>query len=101
MIESCAINFELYSCKAMSGTVFGQKSFKPTPPDKGSFPLDHDGECKRFFLKYMMCLNQNGSDNSRCREQSKDYLECRMEKGLMAKEGWDALGFSDLETKKS
>ena len=48
-----------------------------------------------------MCLNQNESDNSRCREQSKDYLECRMEKGLMAKEGWDALGFSDMETKKS
>jgi len=91
----------LYSCKAMSGQVFGQKSFKPTPPDKGSFPLDHDGECKRFFLKYMMCLNQSDGDNSQCRQPSKDYLECRMEKGLMAKEGWDSLGFSDLETKKT
>ena len=76
------------------------KSFKPTPPDKGSFPLDHDGECKKFFLKYMMCLTQNESNNSSCREQSKDYLECRMEKGLMAKEGWDALGLSDLEETK-
>ena len=76
------------------------KSFKPTPPDKGSFPLDHDGECKKFFLKYMMCLTQNESNNSRCREQSKDSLECRMEKGLMAKERWDALGLSDVEETK-
>lgn len=22
---------------------FSQKSFKPKPPDKGSFPLDHEG----------------------------------------------------------
>ncbi len=85
----------------MASNVFGSKTFKPTPPDKGSFPLDHDGECKTFFLKYMLCLNGSGNDNSQCRSQSKDYLECRMNNGLMAKEGWDALGFKDLEEKES
>ena len=30
----------------MASNVFGAKQFKPTAPDKGSFPLDHEGECK-------------------------------------------------------
>lgn len=84
----------------MAANVFGSKVFKATPPEKGSFPLDHDGECKEFYLKYMVCLSSNSSDNSKCREQSKDYLDCRMKCGLMAKESWDALGFSDLESAK-
>jgi hypothetical protein len=28
----------------MAANVFGAKQFKPTPPDKGSFPLDHEGK---------------------------------------------------------
>ena len=28
----------------MSANVFGAKKFIPTAPDKGSFPLDHEGE---------------------------------------------------------
>ena len=27
----------------MASNVFGAKQFKPTAPDKGSFPLDHEG----------------------------------------------------------
>ena len=75
------------------------RQFRPTPPDKGSFPLDHDGECKVFYLKYMVCLAENENTNSKCRMSSKDYLNCRMEKGLMAKETWPRLGYSDLEKK--
>ena len=30
----------------MASNVFGAKQFKPTAPDKGSFPLDHEGEFK-------------------------------------------------------
>ena len=30
----------------------------------------------------------------------KNYLGCRMDKGLMTKESWDKLGFSDLDSKK-
>ena len=48
----------------MASNVFGAKQFKPTAPDKGSFPLDHDGECKVAYLKYMVCLSENGNKNS-------------------------------------
>lgn len=53
------------------------------------------------MLKYMLCLHENKNKNSLCREQSRDYLACRMEKGLMAQEEWDKLGYSDLETPKN
>ncbi|XP_018541061.1 cytochrome c oxidase assembly protein COX19 [Lates calcarifer] len=75
---------------------FGSKTFKPRPPDKGSFPLDHFGECKDFKEKFMKCLRDNSFDNSLCRLQSKDYLECRMNHQLMAREPLEKLGFKDL-----
>lgn len=50
--------------------------------------------------RYMLCLRENKNENSLCREQSQDYLACRMEKGLMAQEEWSKLGFSDLEATK-
>ena len=43
----------------MSANVFGAKKFIPTAPDKGSFPLDHEGElCTKQFqnLVMKMCL---------------------------------------------
>ena len=48
--------------------LFGVKQFKPTAPDKGSFPLDHEGECKVAYLKYIVCLSENAHKNSECRE---------------------------------
>ena len=83
----------------MAANVFGAKQFKPTAPDKGSFPLDHDGECKVPYLQYMVCLSENSHKNSECRTQSKNYLQCRMEKGLMAKEEWSKLGYRDNDVK--
>lgn len=83
----------------MSSMTFGQKSFTPVPPDKGSFPLDHEGVCKKVMLKYMVCLSNQKNNNSACREEAKAYLECRMENHLMAKEDWSKLGFADLEEK--
>ncbi|XP_063535944.1 cytochrome c oxidase assembly protein COX19 [Cydia strobilella] len=74
---------------------FGQKQFIPTPPDKGSFPLDHEGACKKTMVKYMKCLYNNNSNNTLCRDEAKDYLACRMDNGLMAKEDWSKLGFKD------
>jgi len=79
---------------------FGQKSFKSTPPDKGSFPLDHDGECRRETLVFLKCLNENDYDNSKCRKESMNYLGCRMDKGLMARESWDKLGYADLASEE-
>ena len=80
----------------MAANVFGAKQFKPTPPDKGSFPLDHDGECKVQYLEFMICLAENDQKNSLCRQQSMAYLDCRMKNGLMKKENWGKLGYSDL-----
>jgi len=74
----------------------GTSTFKPTPPAKGSFPLDHFGECKTFMISYMECLHITKNKNSECREQARDYLGCRMDKGLMAKEEWAKLGYADM-----
>ena len=35
------------------------KSAPPRPPDKGSFPLDHFGECTNAKTAYMDCLKRN------------------------------------------
>lgn len=77
----------------MAANTFGQKRFNPVPPDKGSFPLDHENLCKLQMVQYMKCLQLNRDDNSVCRQQAKAYLECRMENNLMAKEEWKSLGF--------
>lgn len=72
-----------------------QKTIRPRPPDKGSFPLDHEGECKDFMKQYMQCLKRSGYDNGLCRSESKAYLRCRMERELMAQEDFKKLGFHD------
>ena len=77
---------------------FGQKSFQGRPPDKGSFPLDHDGECKRFMLSYMRCLRENHSHSVQWRGESKEYPQCRMDRNLMAREPWSQLGYRERET---
>lgn len=81
----------------MSSMTFGQKVFTPTAPDKGSFPLDHEGVCKKLMIYYMSCLRKNNNNNTACREQAREYLQCRMNNNLMAKEDWSKLGFSNEE----
>ncbi|XP_034240727.1 cytochrome c oxidase assembly protein COX19 [Thrips palmi] len=78
---------------------FAKPRFVPTPPDKGSFPLDHDGVCKNLMSTYMKCLATNKQDNTKCREEIKLYLDCRMNNNLMTKEDWRTLGLDDVETK--
>lgn len=65
------------------------------PPDKGSFPIDHENACKRFMVDFLKCLSHNKFDNNKCREYSKEYLKCRMDQGLMAKEEWKNLGYDE------
>ena len=77
-----------------------RKTLRPKAPDKGSFPLDHEGtatcwfcdalshsvlqiytgECKEFMQQYMECLKRRNNDNYLCRAESKAYLQCRMDK---------------------
>jgi cytochrome c oxidase assembly protein subunit 19 len=75
-------------------------SQKPSPPEKGSFPLDHDAECKHLISSYLRCLkaqNPPGKNNEECRVLARGYLGCRMEKGLMAQDEWKNLGFGGKE----
>lgn len=37
------------------------------------------GECTAYKESFMKCLKEKGFDNSKCRMQSKEYLECRMD----------------------
>lgn len=83
----------------MSSFTFSQKLLKPEPPEKGSFPLDHQGTCKKLMITYMRCLHTNKNDNTPCRDVAKDYLECRMENSLMSREEWSKLGFPDEQQK--
>jgi cytochrome c oxidase assembly protein subunit 19 len=84
-----------YFLAIMASNVFGAKMFKGSPPEKGTFPLDHDGECKAPYLRYMVCLSDNKNSASICRQETKDYLDCRMQRGLMLKDDWKNLGFKD------
>ncbi len=59
------------------------------PPQRGIFPLDHDAECKPFKEKYLECLKGEGDKHHLCRDFSKDYLQCRMDRNLMASEDLD------------
>uniref|UniRef100_A0A6U0LMW1 CHCH domain-containing protein n=1 Tax=Minutocellus polymorphus TaxID=265543 RepID=A0A6U0LMW1_9STRA len=65
------------------------------PPQRGIFPLDHDAECKPKMQKYLECLKEEKQQHNKCRELSKDYLQCRMDNELMAKENLDEMGFSE------
>ncbi|KIK71422.1 hypothetical protein GYMLUDRAFT_334334 [Collybiopsis luxurians FD-317 M1] len=73
--------------------------FKVTPPDRGSFPLDHYAECKEQMTLYMNCLKNNANTSEACRDLTKQYLDCRMQKGLMQREGWASLGLENVDKK--
>jgi cytochrome c oxidase assembly protein subunit 19 len=93
-------------------------STKPIPPQRGSFPLDHDGrirdrwasidisdratgECKNFMTPYLACIKKvKGVNEDQCRELAKAYLTCRMDRNLMAKDEMKNLGFAEEESKK-
>lgn len=66
------------------------------PPDKGSFPLDHEGACKPEMQLLSNCLKDHQGESLPCRELSIKYLQCRMDKGLMAKESLSSLGFNEV-----
>ncbi|XP_005523044.1 PREDICTED: cytochrome c oxidase assembly protein COX19 [Pseudopodoces humilis] len=80
---------------------FSSKSFTARPPDKGAFPLDHFGECSAFKERFMECLRHSGYESAACRQSAMAYLECRMDRQLMANEPLEKLGFKDLINEKS
>mmetsp|Transcript_12620 Transcript_12620/g.27632 ORF Transcript_12620/g.27632 Transcript_12620/m.27632 type:complete len:115 (-) Transcript_12620:337-681(-) len=79
----------------MSSRNFSSAKQNVKPPQRGIFPLDHDSECKPFMEKYIACLQEHQDRHHLCRDLSKDYLQCRMDRKLMADEDLDKLGFSE------
>ena len=68
------------------------------PPDKGSFPLDHFHDCNNEAKEYNSCMVRHQMMPKRCRIFQKKYLECRMKAGLMEKQDFESLGFTqDLD----
>ncbi|GMH46088.1 hypothetical protein BSKO_14052 [Bryopsis sp. KO-2023] len=70
----------------------GARGFQPKPPEKGVFPLDHFGECSREMQGYLDCLKAEGQDANKCQQLSRLYLECRMQRDLMAEQDLDEVG---------
>ena len=58
----------------------GARGLQPRAPEKGVFPLDHFAECKSIQLQYMACLKEHQGQTDACRDISKAYLQCRMDK---------------------
>ena len=78
-----------------TSTSLSGRALPPRPPAKGSFPLDHLGECQEFAKAYEECLRNHKRIAGYCRHEARKYLECRMEAGLMAKEEWRKLGLAE------
>ena len=72
----------------------GAKS-QSQPPERGSFPLDHGSECTPLKEAFLRCLRAQGNEHVACRELSKRYLECRMDRGLMARDDLKNVGFDE------
>ena len=81
----------------MNPLISGRPLPARSPPEKGSFPLDHFHECKTIHSKYLRCLKENKNDSLACRPVSQEYLQCRMDKNLMTKEDMKTLGFRDVD----
>ncbi|KAF2323445.1 hypothetical protein GH714_035484 [Hevea brasiliensis] len=107
-IEMDATTFKDFNCNEwhigvefLAGGAFGgNRGLRPVPPEKGVFLLDHMHECDLEKKEYLNCLRSSGHQSENCRHFSKKYLECRMEKNLMARQDMSELGFekvTDLE----
>ncbi|KAI4835552.1 cytochrome c oxidase assembly protein COX19 [Plasmodium brasilianum] len=66
-------------------------------PERGSFLLDHNSECTSIKNNYLKCLKEHNNDHISCREYSKEYFICRMDRNLLEKQSLNDLGFSENE----
>lgn len=79
----------------MSSRSMGAGKQVVQPPQRGIFPLDHGAECRETMEIYLECLKESKDMHHKCREYSKDYLQCRMDRQLMSPENLDQLGFAE------
>lgn len=71
-----------------------KRAAPPIPPDKGSFPLDHFGQCTQPKAAYLQCIKRQQAaalepsgkpktvDTAVCKPLIKLYLQCRMDKSV-------------------
>lgn len=79
----------------MSSRSMGSGKQVVSPPQRGIFPLDHGAACRKPMETYIACLQNNADQHNKCREYSREYLQCRMDNDLMTKENLDNLGYSE------
>jgi cytochrome c oxidase assembly protein subunit 19 len=79
----------------MSFTSMGSSKQVVRPPQRGIFPLDHFRECQEPMEVYVKCMKENRDAHYKCRDLSRQYLQCRMDRGLMSKENLDDMGYSE------
>mmetsp|Transcript_33784 Transcript_33784/g.69414 ORF Transcript_33784/g.69414 Transcript_33784/m.69414 type:complete len:123 (+) Transcript_33784:134-502(+) len=82
----------------MSSMNFSSSKQTIKPPQRGIFPLDHDSECKPFMEKYISCLKEEHDKHHLCRDLSKEYLQCRMDRKLMASEDLEKVKFKSMSS---
>ncbi|KAB1263474.1 Cytochrome c oxidase assembly protein COX19 [Camelus dromedarius] len=68
--------------------------------DDGLQNMNVLGECKSFKEKFMKCLRDNNFENALCRNESKEYLECRMERQAMDTGFWSSVDFTGQHSKQ-
>ncbi|VDN41516.1 unnamed protein product [Dibothriocephalus latus] len=85
----------------VGATGFQYQRLKVNPPEKGSFPLDHQGICQSMRDVWITCMKESAWDSSKCRAEAASYLRCRMENNLMGQEEIQRLGFNEDEWKKA
>ena len=73
----------------------GGRPVPPKPPERGSFPLDHEGACGEFARAVLRCLQERRGVSAACRAEQKAYLRCRMERGLMAPDSLENMGYDE------
>ncbi|GIX63050.1 cytochrome c oxidase assembly protein COX19 [Babesia caballi] len=67
------------------------------PPDRGSFPLDHEGLCKDISARYVKCVGELKGNAFDCRALAAQYMQCRIENKLLVEEPLTNFGFRDRD----
>uniref|UniRef100_A0A673TB44 Uncharacterized protein n=1 Tax=Suricata suricatta TaxID=37032 RepID=A0A673TB44_SURSU len=87
-MQNCCLERELESEKA--GCSWRRR--RPVLSDSGLGCI----HASYFKEKFMKCLRDNKFENALCRNESKDYLEYRMDRQLMEQEPLEKLRLGDL-----
>ncbi|GFE54057.1 cytochrome c oxidase assembly cox19 [Babesia ovis] len=67
------------------------------PPDRGSFPLDHEGVCKEVSDRYLKCVQRLKGNAFDCRNLAAQYMKCRIDNNLLAEEPLTNFGFREKD----